>query len=63
MISLKYQKQRFYLFADDTNIYYEAPNWRDLEATINNKLKKLDNWLCVNRLAPTMLYFTLSTSQ
>ena len=32
---------QFYLFADDTNIYYEDDNLENLEATINNELKKL----------------------
>ena len=40
----------FYLFADDTNIYYEAETIKKLE-TINKELKKLDTWLIVNRLA------------
>ena len=35
------RKLRFYIFADDTNIYYEAQNLDDLEATINNEPKKL----------------------
>ena len=36
----------FYMFAADTNIYYEK-----LESVINKELKKLDSWLIVNRLA------------
>ena len=42
---------QFYLFADDTNIYYEADNLKKLESTINKELKKLHNWLIVNRLS------------
>ena len=42
---------QFYLFADDTNIYYEAENLEKLELTINKELKKLHTWLIVNRLS------------
>ena len=31
----------FYLFADDTNIYYESNSLTDLEKTVNNELDKL----------------------
>ena len=41
----------FYLFADDTNIYYEADTIKKLETVINKELKKLDTWLIVNRLS------------
>ena len=41
----------FYLFADDTNIYYEAETMKKLESVINKELKKLDSWLIGNRLA------------
>ena len=45
-------KLKLFLFADDTNIYYEDDNFlRSLENTSNNELKKLNQWLCVNRLA------------
>ena len=42
---------QFYLFADDTNIYYEADTLDNLELTINKELKKLHTWLIVNRLS------------
>ena len=42
---------QFYLFADDTNIYYEAESIDKLEKIINNELKKLYTWLIVNRLS------------
>ena len=42
---------QFYLFADDTNIYYEADTLDNLELTINRELKKLHTWLIVNRLS------------
>ena len=42
---------QFFLFADDTNIYYEADTPDELELIINKELKKLHNWLIVNRLS------------
>ena len=42
---------KFFLFADDTNIYYEADNLKDLERIVNKELKWLHHWLSVNRLA------------
>ena len=41
----------FYLFADDTNIYYEDQTPEKLEKVINKELKKLHTWLIVNRLS------------
>ena len=41
----------FYLFAGDTNIYYESNSLQDLERKINKELGKLQLWLNVNRLA------------
>ena len=41
----------FYLFADDTNIYYESKTLKDIEKTINEELNKLFIWLNVNRLS------------
>ena len=41
----------FYLFADDTNIYYESDSLQELEKTINKELNKLNLWLNVNRLS------------
>ena len=41
----------FYLFANDTNIYYESDSLQDLEKTINKELQKLYLWLNVNRLS------------
>ena len=40
----------FYLFADDTNIYYESNSLQELEKTINKELNKLYLWLNINRL-------------
>ena len=42
---------KFYLFADDTNIYYESSSLTDIEKTINKELEKLYLWLNVNRLS------------
>ena len=42
---------KFYLFADDTNIYYESDNLNRLEKTMNKELEKLHEWLCLNRLS------------
>ena len=42
---------QFYLFADDTNIYYEADTLEKIEFTMNKELKKLHTWLIVNRLS------------
>ena len=41
----------FYLFADDTNIYYESNSLIDLESTVNKELNKLYLWLNLNRLS------------
>ena len=40
-----------YLFADDTNIYYESKSLIDLERMINKELRKLYLWLNINRLS------------
>ena len=41
----------FYLFADDTNIYFEDISLEKLEYKINKELRNLYLWLSVNRLA------------
>ena len=45
----------FYLFADDTNIYYESNSLEDLEKTINKELNKLYLLLNVKRLSLSTL--------
>ena len=40
-----------YLFADDTNIYFESEDLTKLENTTNKELEKLHEWLCINRLS------------
>ena len=42
---------KFFLFADDTNIYFESNDLIKLENTVNKELKKLYLWLNVNRLS------------
>ena len=44
-------KLQFFLFADDTNIYYESDDLKELEKTVNRELKLLSLWLNLNRLA------------
>ena len=44
-------KLKFFLFADDTNIYFESDNLFKLEMVINTELKKLNLWLNINRLS------------
>lgn len=41
----------FFLFADDTNIYYESSNLVEIEKVMNKELNKLYQWLCINRLS------------
>ena len=45
------EKLQFFLFADDTNIYYDSCDLKEIEKTVNEELKKLTLWLNVNRLA------------
>ena len=42
---------QFYLFVDDTNIYYGDESLINLEKIINKELKKLYTWLIVNRFS------------
>ena len=44
-------KLQFFLFADDTNIYFDSENLALIERVVNEELKKLSLWLNVNRLA------------
>ena len=41
----------FYLFADDTNIYYESSSLDKLERTVNRELNNLFLWLNASRLS------------
>ena len=44
-------KLKFFLFADDTNIFFECNDLEKLQRTVNSELKKLIRWLNTNRLA------------
>ena len=44
-------KLKFFLFADDTNIFHDSDNYFTLERTMNKELKKLYQWLILNRLS------------
>ena len=45
------KKLKFYLFADDTNIYFESQNLNVIEKTVNTELRKVNRWLIINKLA------------
>ena len=42
---------QFYLFADDTNIYYESSDPLNIHRILNRELRKVRKWLEANRLA------------
>ena len=44
-------KVQFYLFADDTNIYYESKSPEKLAKKVNNELRYVKRWLDVNKLS------------
>ena len=44
-------KFAFYLFADDTSIYFESGNLEQLQKVINSELKHVKKWLDANKLA------------
>ena len=41
----------FYLFADDTNIYYESSDLMNIQKIVNRELRKVRKWLEANRPA------------
>ena len=45
------KKLKFYLFSDDTNIYFESENLNVIEKTVNTELRKVNRWLIINKLA------------
>ena len=45
------RKLTFFLFADDTNIYYESSDVVDIQKTVNKELRNVREWLEANRLA------------
>ena len=54
----------FFLFADDTNIYFEANNFDKIQDVMNKGLKLLREWLVANRLALNVskINFTIFSS-
>ena len=42
---------QFYLFADDTSIYFDSNNLVYLQKIVNRELKKIKKWLEANQLA------------
>ena len=42
---------QFYLFADDTSIYFESDNLLTLQKVVNRELRKVRKWLEANRLS------------
>ena len=40
----------FFLFADDTNIYFRSHDFIQLQKIMNSELKKVKKWLDANRL-------------
>ena len=44
-------KLKFYLFADDTNIYCKSDNFSTLVKRVNTELKLVKKWLDVNKLS------------
>ena len=45
----------FYLFADDTSVFFSHKNIKDLESIVNQELKKLSDWLIANKLTLNVL--------
>ena len=45
------KKLTFFLFADNTNIYYESSSLLDIQESVNKDLRKVRKWLESNRLA------------
>ena len=41
----------FFLFADDTNIYFESDDLTRLTKKVNKELNKVESWLDCNKLA------------
>ena len=42
---------KFYVFADDSSIYYDSENLITLQKTVNRELRKVRKWLEANRLS------------
>ena len=50
-LPLSSSKLAFYLFADDTNIYYEAYSLDQLQSVVNKEWQKVKMWLDINKLS------------
>ena len=46
-----YKRLTFFLFADDTNIYYESRDLAYLTNTVNKELRLVKKWLDANKLS------------
>ena len=44
------KKLKFYLFADDTSIYYESETLNEMSTRVNKELKLVKKWLNANKL-------------
>ena len=42
------KRLKYYLLADDTNIYLESDDLQSLEKIMNKELGNLFEWLCIN---------------
>ena len=42
---------KFYLFADDTTVFYNSKLTPEVEKTLNNELSKVSDWLAANKLS------------
>ena len=45
------KRLNFYLFADDTNVYFESSDLLTIQKAVNQELRKVRKWLEANRLA------------
>ena len=41
----------FYLFADDSNLFYASKSLSDIESIINAELVRVKTWLSANKLS------------
>ena len=62
------KKLTFFLFVDDTNIYYESSSVLDIQKSVNRELRNIRKWLESNHLAlnldkTSFVIFSLNTKQ
>ena len=53
---------RFYLFADDTSIYYDSDNLINLQKIVNRELRKVRKWLDANRLSLNIMHQSIPST-